>query len=201
MSCTLPGCARDRYGNLPVCSMHYQRKRRTGSYDLAPRPTAQEAFWEKVSKDGPIPPKRPELGPCWEWTASTFHSGYGQFRHKGAPEGTSGYAHRAAWIWTHGPIGAGLHIDHLCENPLCVRASSDPDIPDHLEPVTRRDNILRGTGFAAVNARKTHCIHGHEYTPENTIWENGWRKCRTCRRAKDKARYEARKAARRQAAS
>jgi len=35
------------------------------------------------------------------------------------------------------------------ENRRCVN-------PDHLEPVTRRENILRGQSLMAHNARKTH---------------------------------------------
>ncbi len=30
---------------------------------------------------------------------------------------------------------------------------------------------------------KTHCVHGHAYTPENTLRNGeGWRYCRTCNR-------------------
>lgn len=35
-------------------------------------------------------------------------------------------------------------------------------------------------GMAAINAAKTHCKWGHEFTPENTRWSNGHRSCRTC---------------------
>jgi len=35
-----------------------------------------------------------------------------------------------------GPIPDGLHLDHLCANPPCVR-------PDHLEPVTQAENNRR----------------------------------------------------------
>lgn len=174
--------------------MHYQRMRRTGSYDGLRPATAEASFWLRVDKLGPVPDRHPELGPCWIWTGGTFWNGYGQFRHPKTPQGTSGLAHRAAWIFAHGEIGEGLHIDHRCETSLCVRASDDPEIPDHLEPVTRRTNILRGNGFAGVNARKTHCVNDHEYTPENTVWENGWRKCRTCRKEKARERYARAKA-------
>ncbi|MBD3004511.1 hypothetical protein [Streptomyces sp. 5-10] len=48
-------------------------------------------------------------------------------------------------------------------------------------------NYLRGIGFAAENARKTHCPQGHEYTEENTLIQvNGWRQCRTCNRGHSK---------------
>jgi len=76
-----------------------------------------------------------------------------------------------------------LEIDHLCRVRCCVN-------PDHLEAVTHRENILRGNTFAAVNAAKTHCPKGHEYTPENTrIHTGGRRQCIACSRAYDRARY------------
>jgi hypothetical protein len=41
---------------------------------------------------------------------------------------------------------------------------------------------------AVQGAQKTHCVHGHEFTPENTyITKDGARGCRTCHRARDKA--------------
>jgi hypothetical protein len=44
-----------------------------------------------------------------------------------------------------------------------------------------RENILRGSGTAAINARKTHCDSGHEFTPENTAARSdGGRDCRKC---------------------
>src|SRR5687767_3489091 len=39
-------------------------------------------FWAKVNKNGPIPEHRPDLGPCWLWTAA-LTKGYGQFRLNG----------------------------------------------------------------------------------------------------------------------
>lgn len=96
-------------------------------------------------------------------------------------------AHRYAWITLVGEIPAGLHIDHLCRNKVCVN-------PDHLEPVTPRVNVLRGYSMVAANARATHCTHGHEFTPENTRLKHGDRICRQCRRDSNR-RYKARRAA------
>lgn len=74
-----------------------------------------------------------------------------------------------------GPIPEGLVIDHLCRNRGCVN-------PDHLEAVTQRENILRGEGLAAANARKTHCPKGHPYSGENlyVVPSSGRRQCRIC---------------------
>lgn len=66
-------------------------------------------------------------------------------------------AHRAMFELVNGPVPDGLDLDHLCRNTLCVN-------PDHLEPVTRRENVLRGEGRSAQNARRTTCLHGHELT-------------------------------------
>lgn len=41
-------------------------------------------------------------------------------------------------------------------------------------------------------ANQTHCIHGHEFTSENTIIKpNGTRQCRQCRRERDRGRRDA----------
>lgn len=84
-------------------------------------------------------------------------------------------AHVFVWEYVNGPVPAGLHIDHLCRAPRCVN-------PDHLEAVTPKENTLRGVGPTAINAKKTHCVHGHEYTAKNTYrTKTGGRSCRACR--------------------
>ena len=55
--------------------------------------------------------------------------------------------------------------------------------------MTNRENTLRGTSFAAINARKTHCKNGHELSGDNLkLSANGWRSCRSCKRAIDQRR-------------
>lgn len=39
---------------------------------------------------------------------------------------------------------------------------------------------MRGEGLAAINARKTHCIRGHELAGSNLAIYSGKRQCREC---------------------
>ena len=80
-----------------------------------------------------------------------------------------------------------MQLDHLCRNTRCVN-------PEHLEAVTQRENILRGIGFAARQARQENCIHGHAFTPENTYVHKGHRYCRACRNRRRSELHYRRKA-------
>ncbi len=140
----------------------------------------EQRFWSKVDLQGPL--ASPYLGPCWSWTASISYDGYGHY----SQAGRIWYAHRWAWTMMRGEIPVGLGLDHLCRQKHCVN-------PAHLEPVTQRENVLRGNGLAAQCARRTHCPRGHPYDEINTYYRpNGGRFCRTCKRAGNRA-YKARK--------
>lgn len=81
-------------------------------------------FWEKVDKNGPIPHSRPELGPCWLWTAGRRKGGYGSFR-LGPDRGNRSLpATRWALEQALGrPVAEGLLACHHCDNPPCVNPS------------------------------------------------------------------------------
>lgn len=135
-----------------------------------------ERFWSKVIRgDG-----------CWTWSGAHFTmTGYAIFNKKmddGVWRPT--VAHRVAYEIAVGPIPDGLVIDHLCRNRGCVN-------PQHMEPVSRGENVLRGESQSARQARQTHCIHGHEFTPENTYRRPGApnkRDCRVCMRRREALR-------------
>lgn len=171
-TCSYPGCTNPPPWVRGFCKSHYNRWYRTGD-PADKRKSRPQLFWEHVDRNGPLPKWAPFLGPCWLWTANLSSAGYGRFY-----VGSRTVAQATRWAYEQevGPIPEGFQLDHLCRVRACVR-------PSHLEPVTQRENMLRGMGLPGVNARKTHCPQGHEYTPENTIPSGpggAHRKCRIC---------------------
>lgn len=121
---------------------------------------------------------------CWEWQGFRDKDGYGisSFKHRPAR------AHRLAWQFARGPIPDGLVIDHLCRNKACCN-------PDHLEPVTVRENTIRGDTILARNLAKTHCDKGHPLDGDNLYADRrGWRGCRACRKEASQRQLQKRRA-------
>jgi hypothetical protein len=124
---------------------------------------------------------------CWLWTASKNYDGYSQLKWNGKAVA----AHIFSYTHYKGSIPEEMEIDHLCQVRHCVN-------PDNLEAVPHLVNMKRGDLFKTpkANSLKTHCPAGHEYTKENTKWENPsrtgkvkTRKCLICRRIRDRKRY------------
>jgi hypothetical protein len=164
--CSVIGCDR-RSECQDLCKMHWSRLQRHGDTDVALRRTTplMTRFWAKVEKtDG-----------CWLWTGALDGNGYGQIT---SGRRGSGHlpAHRVAYEFLVGPIPDGMELDHVwergCRSTACVN-------PAHLEPVTHRENVLRGNSPMAQQARQTHCKHGHEFTAENTAFYGNDRHCLT----------------------
>jgi hypothetical protein len=145
---------------------------------------AEARFWPKIDRFGPTPDHAPELGPCWLWTAAKNNNGYGTFTLFLEGQRRKVLPHRWLYELVKGPIPPGLEVDHLCNTRACLR-------PSHLRPATHRENTLRGNSVSAQMARKTHCKHGHEFTPENTVQEAAGRRCRACRLNRQRAKYHA----------
>ncbi len=116
-------------------------------------------------------------GPCECWPSTlTPRSVYP----KTSIGGRFGELYRFIVEEIHGPIPAGMQVDHLCRNTRCCN-------PAHLELVTPRENTLRGVSPSAVNARKTHCEkHDLPYQRVANPRERARRFCPECKREKDR---------------
>lgn len=107
---------------------------------------------------------------CHFWMGSVNDKGYGYIR----VSGRLLRVHRVAYEAFVGPIPDGLQIDHLCRQRSCVN-------PEHLEAVTRSENVLRGlSGYAIRNK----CKSGKHEITETSFYTSpcGNRQCRQCRR-------------------
>jgi hypothetical protein len=115
------------------------------------------------------------LNGCWLWVGRRNKSGYGEMKVANRKE----YTHRVAFEMFNGPIPDGKEIHHTCTRKGCLQ-------PDHLVAVSHRENLLADDTVVGRNHRKTHCIRGHEFTPENTrVRPNGYgvsRRCIACTR-------------------
>jgi hypothetical protein len=127
----------------------------------------------------------PETG-CWLWQGARTHrqyrGGYGAIKWQGKMLGV----HRVVYTLLVAPIPDGLTIDHVkargCRYAACCW-------PEHLEPVTQGENSRRGDTPWTANSHKTHCKHGHEFTPANTYRDKaGVRQCRMCGKLKMRRR-------------
>lgn len=126
--CQIDNC-NNRLFAVGVCSAHYWRFKKYGSYDTPPlaRPIEQR-FFSKVIKGAD--------GECWQWIGSKCDKGYGKFIFNGGQ-----LAHRFSFLMHNGTLppyradnGDLIVIMHSCDNTSCVN-------PDHLSIGTHRQNV------------------------------------------------------------
>lgn len=166
-TCVAPGCDGPAHSK-GLCRHHYYRQSKGLSLDggrrqpRAPLAERVERYFQRTEG-------------CWVWTgARTARGRYGAIR----GDGRILYAHRAVWEVLVGPIPDGAVLDHDCRNGLCVN-------PAHLQVTTQERNVLYNSASpAALNARRTYCIRGHELTEDNVYHPPSnpeHRQCRACR--------------------
>lgn len=187
-TCAVQGCINKARGR-GWCSGHYQRWTKHGDPGATLLQRGSRPLWEALLE-------RIELrhDGCWVWIGTITEQGYGHLWNRNALDaGLSRLAHRLAYHEFQGPIPDGMELDHTCHDPAtcwdgteclhrrCVN-------PAHMAVVTGPVNSLRTNHTA-----KTHCKHGHEYTPDNTYLNHGRRGCRTCLNARARGYRAARK--------
>lgn len=125
--CSVGGCGERLAGSMwpGMCAFHGYRMKRYG----IPQPTGLDI---RIARLGDRIDKLVEA-PCWRWIGPSRRANPGASLY--GCYGTRA-AHRVVYEALIGPIGEGLWIDHLCRNTLCVN-------PEHLEPVTPRENLRR----------------------------------------------------------
>lgn len=103
-------------------------------------------------------------------------AGYGIFQ----VDGRTVRIHEWAWEQHNGgPAPEGMDLHHTCGRKPCWKI-------EHLKLLPAAEHcLLHGLrGFGKVNAEKTECVNGHEFSEENTYIDAlGKRHCRTCRAA------------------
>ena len=135
-----------------------------------------QRFWKKVKID--------KLTNCWNWEAYKLPEGYGVF-HKGRKFGLV-LSHRFSYEMKKQIIPNGLDIDHLCRNKSCVN-------PDHLETVTRKENLKRafiGIRMSMRLRERTHCKQGHVLLGKNLyLTPDNRRQCKICINERSRKSY------------
>ncbi|MFI8976505.1 HNH endonuclease [Nocardia asteroides] len=109
--------------------------------------------------------------PCRLWVGEVATNEYALLRVHGRQAWP---VHRVALALSGVYDASDRVVDHLCRTRRCVR-------PDHLELVSSPENVLRGIGITAENARKICCHRGHLLAGPNVYRDaRGHRRCRIC---------------------
>ena len=147
----------------------YKQNRRT----IANNPEELRIIFEKHTK---------EVNGCIVPNIAPASNGYTNILYKGKWIGSHCLA---AMLYLDYDLNSDKQVNHSCGNRACIKhiyiGNQSRNMRDAVEDKTH------------AQSRKTHCPHGHEYTPENTLVfrRNGQlgRKCRACQKESNARRY------------
>lgn len=122
--CSFDGCDRDSFGR-GLCRAHFDQQKL--GYELKPLRIKWHSLREKMEHY-----LETDANGCWIWQLSLGTQGYGRVQWKGKFY----QVHRQLWLELGRDIPEGLELDHLCRVRACAN-------PDHLEPVTHKENMWR----------------------------------------------------------
>lgn len=150
--CSFPGCTNKTYKRY-ICPAHARQKK----LGQVLRPVRALRTGDDLQSRLAGRTERLESG-CLVWTGLTSHWGYGRIVYKGQ----HWHTHRLVYAEAHGPLRDDQIVCHKCDNPPCIEIG-------HLflgtHQTNAEDKVSKGRH---PSQGKTHCNHGHEYTPENT---------------------------------
>lgn len=122
--------------------------------------------------------------PCWVWQGVEHEHGFGSVSYNSV----SRQPHRIIYEQFHGTLADGLVLHQLCRNKHCVN-------PEHLKPVTMGEAVKTYRSPPGNNARKSHCLRGHELAGGNLYVTpgDGSRQCRICKAMRNRQRRQKKK--------
>lgn len=155
--------------------------------------SAEERFWLRVDRDGPVAPADPTLGQCWLWLGKINESGIPLF----SPQNSRNKASRM-WIYGHAvsPVPKGSFVKAICGTYGCVN-------PEHLIVLSRSEEMRSrgkpkpprlcrnkihemeqsgrcGECAARPKPARRKCQNGHRYSEAETT-PGTHRICATCK--------------------
>lgn len=170
-------CAEDRPTIARgLCTRCYQRAAQAGVLGQYPR--EKLSFVEGLRRAQAA--ETPEG--CWPWPK--FHSANG-YPTKVSIAGVHLGAHVASWTVANGPVLDGKCLDHLChtDSLTCVGGMTCAHRrcvrPDHLEPVTAREQQARRPANKAPTCKRGH--DRSEHTVVTLSAGSSRRQCRLCK--------------------
>lgn len=118
---------------------------------------------------------------CWFWDGPVNRNGYSRT----TIDGRTIVLHRLIYQIVKGPLTKKKVLDHLCRERRCCN-------PDHLQPVTAKENTRRGESGPGRNARKATCKRGHKLSGANVRIRKKKggteRVCKACKRERESER-------------